>query len=765
MKKLNQKYIFALLILLNMAYSQDAKWGWVMHRYINTEAVDHLPANMSFFKDQQDYLSTHSVDPDQDGFASYYHYIDIDNYPEFFQGTLPHDWDAMVSKYGESVVIDNGTVPWVIDEWINMLSALMSSGDWDNAWQVAAELGHYVADSHQALHLTRNYNGQYTGNYGIHSRYETQLFYSYLDSVPDFKATGVYWENVLDSVFQYIDDIYPYVDSIMIADDLATSQDPEYHSEYYDIMWSELKTVSIDAIHKSIINLASIWITAWENAGRPLPPGYHRTLVHVPVDYSTIQLAINAALDGDTVLVEPGTYTESINFNGKNIVLASNYFLTNDTAYISQTIIQADAYSSAVTFQSDENSSALLCGFTILGKPVNIDGEGIFIDSANPTLSHLYITTVEDTTLRKPAIYGGSGGGIYLQNSQSVLSDITLIGNEAMTGGGLYAVSANLKLDRVEVRKNSVNGGGIAFLAQGAGMAFDYSAVSLSNCIISDNVANGMEIHGFGIYSNHSELELINVTVANNRYSEYTSLTDVGFGGGLYAYNSSNIAVVNSILWQNASDTEIYIAGSNDSGSVAVAFSDIEGGLENGIFSESAVVSWLTGNISHDPLFTDVSIGNYHLLQNSPCIDAGLQDTMIVYNEGSDTLYIPILSYYGSAPDMGAFEYAYQTDITINHIDLPEFHLAQNYPNPFNPETTIEYEVPKTVFVRLEIFNMVGQKIITLVNEWQEPGRYSIDWNASQYSSGIYFYRLTAHDPTGKWRHDFSKVKRCIFIK
>jgi len=114
---------------------------------------------------------------------------------------------------------------------------------------------------------------------------------------------------------------------------------------------------------------------------------------------------------------------------------------------------------------------------------------------------------------------------------------------------------------------------------------------------------------------------------------------------------------------------------------------------------------------------------------------------------------------------MGAFEYAYQTDITINHIDLPEFHLAQNYPNPFNPETTIEYEVPKTVFVRLEIFNMVGQKIITLVNEWQEPGRYSIDWNASQYSSGIYFYRLTAHDPTGKWRHDFSKVKRCIFIK
>jgi|GEM_PF-238451 len=757
MKKLNQKYIFALLILLHLANAQDAKWGWVMHRYINAEAVDHLPANMSFFKDQQDYLSTHSVDPDQDDFPGYYHYIDIDNYPEFFQGTLPHDWDAMVSKYGESVVIDNGTVPWVIDEWINMLSALMSSGDWDNAWQVAAELGHYVADSHQALHLTRNYNGQYTGNYGIHSRYETQLFYSYLDSVPDFKATGVYWENVLDSVFQYIDDIYPYVDSIMIADDLATSQDPEYHSEYYDIMWSELKTVSIDAIHKSIINLASIWVTAWGNAGRPLPPGYHRTLVHVPVDYSTIQLAINAALDGDTILVAPGRYIENIDFKGKDIVVASNYILENDTSFIGSTIIQSVEYASVVTFRSLETSQALLCGFTIIARAASRDGEGVYVRYASPTLSHLHITTAEDTLLNKPALYGGSGGGIYLENSNSSINNVILESNEAMTGGGLYAVCANLKLDRVEVRNNSINGGGIAFLALGAGMAFDYSSALISNCVITDNVANGMEIQGFGIYSNHSELDLINVTVANNRYSEYTSLTDVGFGGGIYAYNSSHIKVVNGILWQNASDTEIYIAGSNDSGSVAVAFSDIEGGLENGVFSESAVVNWLTGNLSHDPLFTDVSTGDYHLLQNSPCIDAGLQDTMIFYNEGSDTLYIPILSYYGSAPDMGAFEYAYQTDITINHIDLPEFHLAQNYPNPFNPETTIEYEVPRAVFIKLELFNMVGQKIVTLVNEWQEPGRYSIDWDASPYSSGVYFYRLLAND--------FSLVKRCIFIK
>jgi len=755
MKKLNQKYIFALIILLNLAYSQNAKWGGDVHRYINSAAVDHLPSGMFFFKDQRSFLSGHASDPDRDSKPGYYHYIDIDAYPEFLQGTLPHEWDAITALYSEYVINNNGTIPWVIDEWTETFSDLMAGGDWTNAWQIAAELGHYVADSHQPLHLTVNYDGRDTGNDGIHSRYESKLFSYYLNSLPLPEGTGKYWSNTLDSVFGYIDDIYPYVDSILIADDLAKSIDPSYGSAYYAKMWSELENLSIAVIHQAILDLASIWVTAWENAGKPLPPEYQPRTIKVPTDYLSIQSAINAAWAGDMVLVDPGIYIENINFNGKNILLASNFILTADTADISQTVIQGRTpLASVVAFHSNENSSARLCGFTIISQQNELDGGGISIRAASPTLSHLRITTLEETVLGKPTVYGGSGGGIYLENSGSSITDVVLIGNSAMSGGGLYASNSDLELRNIRVYENKALGGGVSFLAQGAGMAFTNSSVFIKNSIIAKNTASGAIIFGFGI---HSDIELINVTITGNRFAEGADAYAIGSGGGIYMDNSSNLNVLNSILWDNATAEEIYVTNSSDSGAIAISHSDIEGGVDAGIALNSGQLFWLDGNFSADPQFTDTTSGDYYLLQNSACIDAGVQDTMITYNQDMDTLYFPVLEYSGAAPDIGALESSYPVTIFSTDEFPAGFHLAQNYPNPFNPETTIQYEVPRAVFVKLEIFNMVGQKIVTLINEWQEPGRYSIDWDASQYSSGIYFYRLLADD--------FSSVKRCIVIK
>jgi hypothetical protein len=147
----------------------------------------------------------------------------------------------------------------------------MAAGKWDDVWQVAAELGHYVADTHQPLHLTLNYNGQLTGNNGIHSRYETSMINSHLSQLPLPTKSSIYWPNVIDSVFLYIDEIYPYVDSINVADDLASAQDPNHGSTYYNILWQELEQLSTISIHAAIIDIASLWRTAWENAGRPSP--------------------------------------------------------------------------------------------------------------------------------------------------------------------------------------------------------------------------------------------------------------------------------------------------------------------------------------------------------------------------------------------------------------------------------------------------------------------------------------------------------------
>jgi len=69
---------------------------------------------------------------------------------------------------------------------------------------------------------------------------------------------------------------------------------------------------------------------------------------------------------------------------------------------------------------------------------------------------------------------------------------------------------------------------------------------------------------------------------------------------------------------------------------------------------------------------------------------------------------------------------------------------TQNYPNPFNPKTIINYELPITSEIELSIYNILGQKVATLVSKKQPAGRYQVEWDASRFASGVYFYRLSA---------------------
>ncbi len=265
----NSLFIVIITIML-LPVSPVLGWGWNAHRYINENAVDFLPAEMSFFNDQRNFLRDHSTDPDTDDLPGYYHYIDIDYYPEFFLGTLPHDLDTLIALYGSSIVNGNGVVPWIIEDWTVELTNAMAGGYWDSAWQIAAELGHYIADSHQALHLTLNYNGQLTGNYGIHSRYETHLTNLHLNDIQLGAGTAEYWPETIDSVFAYIDDIYPYVDMIIAADDSATSVDPSQGDVYYASMWAQLDSITELAINMAVIDVANLWYTAWIDAGSPV---------------------------------------------------------------------------------------------------------------------------------------------------------------------------------------------------------------------------------------------------------------------------------------------------------------------------------------------------------------------------------------------------------------------------------------------------------------------------------------------------------------
>lgn len=90
--------------------------------------------------------------------------------------------------------------------------------------------------------------------------------------------------------------------------------------------------------------------------------------------------------------------------------------------------------------------------------------------------------------------------------------------------------------------------------------------------------------------------------------------------------------------------------------------------------------------------------------------------------------------------------------------DIPdEYNLEQNYPNPFNPATTIQFSIPEQSFVKLEIFNSLGEKVSTLFNEELRTGSYKYEWNAENLSSGIYYYSLTTNN--------FSKTKKLVLLK
>ena len=188
----------------------------------------------------------------------------------------------------------------------------------------------------------------------------------------------------------------------------------------------------------------------------------HATIINVPGDQPTIQAGINAATNSDTVLVQPGTYVENINFNGKLITLGSLFLTTQDTTYISSTTIDGNQNGGVVRFVNEEDTTAVLCGFTITNGSANAGG-GIFCYISSPSLESLAISDNSATfgggircydssspSLQNVTITGNfayQGGGICCtDNSSPSLVNVTITGNNAWYGGGIYCINSSPSL-------------------------------------------------------------------------------------------------------------------------------------------------------------------------------------------------------------------------------------------------------------------------------------------------------------------------------
>lgn len=253
-------------------------WGAATHHYIAQNYSKHLPAEMDGLRAYDSIVDQKVNDPDirrptTPGEAPR-HFIDIDNYPEFLAGAMPHDRATLEAQHGATFVEDNGIVPWAVGEVVTTLTQQFQANQWSNAATTIADLCHYVGDATQPLHCTRNYDGQYTGNSGIHSRYETTMMSNHIADLQTPVMPVAYYANVVDALFGIVSGSWNGVNTVLQGDNTAkAASGGSFNTTYYNSLWNSTQALTRTRVDSAAVATASFVYTAWINAGRPTIPG------------------------------------------------------------------------------------------------------------------------------------------------------------------------------------------------------------------------------------------------------------------------------------------------------------------------------------------------------------------------------------------------------------------------------------------------------------------------------------------------------------
>lgn len=284
-----------LFLMLSGSLSPAFAWGRWGHKHISRAAVFALPAAMQkFYYNHIDFITEGAVVPDlrrallNDKNEPPRHYIDVENF-KMPVSSLPKTTKEVFEKFDSSFLNRNGYLPWYIEDLTERLTYAFRERDKSQILFLSAELSHYVADAHMPLHTSTNFNGQLSGQKGIHSLWESALPESFGGSYNFRTRSAKYIEDIPSKTFQMIEQSHLLVDTILAKEKALRSQFPEsdmykkdkagntvtfYNSPVFSDAYQKQFNESLNGmvehqLQLSIYNVASYWYTAWVNAGKP----------------------------------------------------------------------------------------------------------------------------------------------------------------------------------------------------------------------------------------------------------------------------------------------------------------------------------------------------------------------------------------------------------------------------------------------------------------------------------------------------------------
>jgi len=287
---IEMKKYAVLLIILAIPTRNLNGWGFAAHKQINRSAVFLLPGEMfGFYKENIDFLTEHAVDADKrrhgvEGEAPK-HYIDLDLWGEAPFDSLPRRWNDAVARFGEDSLMNNGIVPWHVERMYYRLVTAFETRNAQQVLRLSADLGHYIADAHVPLHTTSNYNGQLTGQHGIHALLETRIPELYAN---DYNLLNNKAEPILRpllDIWEVVFKSHSLVDCVLVNEMKTRNLIPEHLHFSYETregrsvkVFSEtyvadyhqrLNGIVEKRMREAIYTVASYWMGAWVAAGQP----------------------------------------------------------------------------------------------------------------------------------------------------------------------------------------------------------------------------------------------------------------------------------------------------------------------------------------------------------------------------------------------------------------------------------------------------------------------------------------------------------------